>query len=138
MFVKSLSIVQSSDSFKFCIALLWRCFNSDLWSRSLNCWPCDRHHCLNFCQISTQQLVVFWRMLETFIPFSGLQALQLLCTFCFKLWPIPASFSFIFVLFTSQINYKLKKHRWSAWESNPGPQDGRHRQNHGAMAATHF
>ena len=27
----------------------------------------------------------------------------------FKYGPIPASFLFIFVLFTSQINYKLKK-----------------------------
>ena len=30
-----------------------------------------------------------------------------------------------------------KKHRWSAWNSNPGPQDGRRRRNHGAMASTH-
>ena len=29
-----------------------------------------------------------------------------------------------------------KKHRWCAWDSNPGPQDGRRRRNHGAMAAT--
>ena len=55
-----------------------------------------------------------------------------------KYGPIPASFSFIFVLFTSQINYKLKKRRWSAWDSNPGPQDGRRWRNHGAMAATSF
>ena len=54
----------------------------------------------------------------------------------FKYGPIPASFSFIFVLFTSQINYKMKKHRWSAWDSNQGPQDGRRRRNHGAMALT--
>ena len=45
----------------------------------------------------------------------------------FKNGPIPASFSFIFVLFTSQINCKLKKRRCSAWDSNPGPQDGRRR-----------
>ena len=50
--------------------------------------------------------------------------------------PIPASFSFIFILFTSQINYKLKKRRWSAGDSNPGPKDVRRRWNHGAMAAT--
>ena len=30
-----------------------------------------------------------------------------------------------------------KKHRWYAWDSNLGPQDGRRRQYHGAMAATH-
>ena len=53
-----------------------------------------------------------------------------------KYGPIPASFLFIFVLFTSQINYKLKKRRWSAWDSNLGPQDGRRRLNHGAMVAT--
>ena len=29
----------------------------------------------------------------------------------------------------------IQKRRWSAWESNPGPQDGRRRQNHRAMAA---
>ena len=28
------------------------------------------------------------------------------------------------------------KHRWCAWDLNPGPQDGRRRRNHGAMAAT--
>ena len=56
----------------------------------------------------------------------------------FKYGPIPASFSFSFFLFTSQINYKLKKRRWSSWDSNQGPQDGRRRRNHGAMAATRF
>ena len=54
-----------------------------------------------------------------------------------KIWANPGLFSFIFVPFTSQINYKLKKRWWSAWDSNPGPQDGRRRRNHGAMAATH-
>ena len=46
----------------------------------------------------------------------------------------------LFVLFSffshHNFNTNLKKHRWCAWDSNPGPQDGRHRQNHGAMAAT--
>ena len=27
------------------------------------------------------------------------------------------------------------KNRWCVWDSNPGPQDGRRRLNHGAMAA---
>ena len=54
----------------------------------------------------------------------------------FKYGPIPASFSFIFVLFTSHINYKLKKRRCCAWDSNQGQQDGRRRRNHRAMAAT--
>ena len=57
-------------------------------------------------------------------------------THFFKYGPIPASFLFIFILFTSQINYKLKKRRWSAGDSNLGPQDVRRRWNHGAMAAT--
>ena len=43
---------------------------------------------------------------------------------------------FIFFLFSLQFQYKLKKHRWCAWDLNPGPQDGRRRRNHGAMAAT--
>ena len=29
----------------------------------------------------------------------------------------------------------MKKHRWHAWDSNPGRQDGRRRQIHWAMAA---
>ena len=53
-----------------------------------------------------------------------------------KKWANPGLFLFIFVLFLLQFQYKLKKHRWCAWDSNPGPQDGRRRQNHGAMAAT--
>ena len=51
--------------------------------------------------------------------------------------PIPASFC-LFSLF-SHYNFNKtnwKKHRWCAWDSNLGLQDGRRRQNHGAMAAT--
>ena len=54
----------------------------------------------------------------------------------YVLWANPGLFFFIFVLFLLQFQHKLKKHRWCAWDSNPGPQDGRHRRNHGAMAAT--
>ena len=43
----------------------------------------------------------------------------------FSNWPILASFLFIFVLFTTQFDYKLKKHRCCAWDSNSGPQYGR-------------
>ena len=49
--------------------------------------------------------------------------------------PIPPSFC----LFSSFSHYSFnnwKKHRWCAWDSNPGPQGGRRRRNHGAMAAT--
>ena len=49
----------------------------------------------------------------------------------------PDLFLFIFVLFSLQLQkHKLKKCRWCAWDLNPGLQDGRRRQNHGAMAAT--
>ena len=57
--------------------------------------------------------------------------------------PIPASFLFIFVLFTFQFKWQIynlnninwKKHRWCAWDSNPGRQDGRRRRIHWAIAA---
>ena len=43
----------------------------------------------------------------------------------------------LFCLFSffSRYNFNTnwKKHRWCAWDSNPGPQDGRRRRNHGAM-----
>ena len=48
--------------------------------------------------------------------------------------PIPASFLFIFVLFSLQFQYKLKM---VCLGSKPGTQDGRRRRNHGAMAATY-
>ena len=58
-------------------------------------------------------------------------------TFFFKNGPVPASFC-LFLIF-SRYNFNntnWKKCRWCAWDSNPGPQDGRRRWNHGAMAAT--
>ena len=85
-------------------------------------WPNDHHHgqCLVFlfsCHI------------------SNLMAKKLV--FFKKNGPIPASFC-LFLSF-SRYNFNnsnWKKRRWCAWDSNPGPQDGRRRQNHGAMAAT--
>ena len=54
----------------------------------------------------------------------------------FLKWANPGLFLFIFVNFLDTISIKNgKKHSWCAWDSNPGPQDGRRRQNHGAMAA---
>ena len=47
--------------------------------------------------------------------------------------PLFCLFSF-FSRYNFNINWK--KRRWCAWDSNPGPQDGRRRWNHGAMAAT--
>ena len=44
---------------------------------------------------------------------------------------------FLFSFFPRyNLNTNWKKRRWCAWDSNPGPQDGKRRQNHGAMAAT--
>ena len=47
---------------------------------------------------------------------------------------------FCLFLFFSRYNFNTnwKKRRWCAWDSNLGPQDGRRRQNHGAMAATNY
>ena len=59
--------------------------------------------------------------------------IQSLARFFLKIRANPGLLSFIFVLFTSQFNYKLSKCRWCAWDSNPWPKDGRHRQNHGAI-----
>ena len=49
--------------------------------------------------------------------------------------PLFVNFSSFLVTISIQIE---KKHRWCAWDSNPGPQDGRRRRNHGAMVATHL
>ena len=53
--------------------------------------------------------------------------------------PIPAPFC----LFSSFSHYNFnntnwKKLLWCAWDLNPQPQDGRHRQNHRAMAAAPY
>ena len=55
----------------------------------------------------------------------------------FKNEPILASL-FIFVFFSHYNfnNTNWKKSRWCAWDLKLGPQDGRRRQSHGAMAAT--
>ena len=50
---------------------------------------------------------------------------------CFLNGPIPASFcSFSSFSHHNFNNSNWKKHRWCAWDSNLGPQDGRHRWNH--------
>ena len=50
-------------------------------------------------------------------------------------WANPGLFWFIFVLFTSQFQFKLKKRSCCAWDSNPGSQDDRRRRIHWAMVA---
>ena len=68
--------------------------------------------------------------LQVFAPFS-------FSIFFLKKWANPGLFLFYFRSFLIIISIQIeKKHRWFAWDSNPGPQDGRHRQNLGAMAAT--
>ena len=78
------------------------------------------------------------------LAFSPIFSAMLFILYLFlKNGPIPASFLFIFVLFTFQFKWQIynlnninwKKRRWCAWDSNPGPQDGRCRQIHWAMAA---
>ena len=56
--------------------------------------------------------------------------------FSLKSGPIPASFCLFSFFSCYNFNTNWKKHRWCAWDSNPGPQDGRRRRNHRAMAAT--
>ena len=61
----------------------------------------------------------------------GLICRSICCTYL-KSGPIPASFC-LFSLF-SQYNFNntyWKKRRWCGWDLNPGPQDGRRRQNYG-------
>ena len=48
---------------------------------------------------------------------------------------IPDSLLFYFRPFHTQFKYKLKKRRCCACDSNPGPQNGRHRRIHWAMSA---
>ena len=59
-----------------------------------------------------------------------------------KIWAKPGSFLFIFVLFVHyndkyivKLDWIWKKCRLCAWDSNPGPQDGRCRRIHWAMSA---
>ena len=63
--------------------------------------------------------------------------------YLFFKWANPGLFLFIFVLFTFQFKWQIynlnninwNKHRWCAWDSNPGWQDGRRRKIHWAIAA---
>ena len=71
-------------------------------------------------------------MIGSKVPLSSYPPMK----FILKNGPIPASFC----LFSSCSHYNFnitnwKKCRWCARDLNPGPQDGRRRRNHGAMAA---
>ena len=56
-----------------------------------------------------------------------------------KIWDNSGLF-FVFVLFSFQYQLQFQQHKWikrswCAWDSNWAAQDGRRRQNHGAMAS---
>ena len=53
-----------------------------------------------------------------------------------KIGPIPASFCLFSFFSHHNFNTNWKNHRCCAWDSNPGPQNGRRRRNHRAMAST--
>ena len=54
-----------------------------------------------------------------------------------KKWANPGLFFVYFCSLLVTISKQIEKnHRWCAWDSNPGPQDGGRRRNYGAMAAT--
>ena len=69
---------------------------------------------------SCSSFLSFWFMKLSLFPLN------------FFKWANPGLFLFIFVLFWLQFQFKLKKARWCAWDSNPGPQDGRRWRNHWA------
>ena len=74
---------------------------------------------------------------------SSSQFIYLEANLFLKKGPFSASFFFTFVLFTFQFKWQIyslnninwKKHRWCAWDSNLGKQDGRCKRIHWAMAA---
>ena len=47
------------------------------------------------------------------------------CVRVLKNGPIPASFCLFSSISRHNFNTNRKKRRWCAWDSNPGPQDGR-------------
>ena len=90
----------------------------------------------SFCQ--------FWTMLwcQPLLSFIGLfighkenDKNYVYLKFFLKNGPFLASFC-LFSFFSYNFNTNWKKRRWCAWDLNPGPQDGRRRRNHWAMAAT--
>ena len=50
--------------------------------------------------------------------------------FFLKNGPNTTSFCYFRPIYDKYSTYDYKKHRWRAWDSNPGPQDGRRRQIH--------
>ena len=97
---------------------------------------------LRRCYLSgwTGNLLVFTQAL------GGLGSINTVFSFCLLYYDLYYYFNLIlflkkwantglfFCLF-SPFQFKLKKRRWCAWESNPGQQDGRHERIHWATAA---
>ena len=65
------------------------------------------------------------------INFSKCRTRETISIVFFKKWANPGLFLFLFLSFSHHNfnNTNVKKHRWCACDSNPGPQDGRCRQN---------
>ena len=81
--------------------------------------------------------VLYW---VYYITNTLLKAIWYCTIFFLKNGPITATFC-LFSLFSLFSHYNFnntnwKKHRWCAWDSNPGLQNGWHIRDHGAMAAT--
>ena len=73
---------------------------------------------------------------SSFRIFLSFQFAAEITLFFFKL---ANSGLFLFIFFFSRYNFNKtnwKKRRWCARDSNPGSHDGRHKRNHGAIAAT--
>ena len=79
-----------------------------------------------------------WSFASHFLySFQGFFVASVYFFFDDKVWysTIPASFC-LFLSFSQKFKYKLKKFWCCAWESNPGPQDGRCKWIHWALAAS--
>ena len=94
--------------------------------------PGDRRRgfCCNKISDSFEEEIGFWKLFQFFL-------------FSFFKWAEPDLYFVYFrSFFSTQWHYgtefDYKKHRWFAWDSNPGRQDGRRRRIHWAMAASPF
>ena len=76
-----------------------------------------------------------------FVTLFRIELLWLVYKLFFLNGPIPAFFLFIFVFTTCynlNSNFNWKKHRWCAWDSNLGRQDGRRKRIHWATTAPQY